>query len=155
MTGAEFASELSRETSRLLPERLRHFKHRRQGRLFKLHYGAPEAHFEVWPHARTGRLEIGLHLEGKPDFNRRGFDILRSRMVEIKGALPAAELEPWDRGWCRMYQTIAAPALDMDLARRAAELLAAYVATLQPVVAEILSSAEGIQPPGHGGGVPR
>ncbi|MGH7775913.1 MAG: hypothetical protein ACREPI_01890 [Candidatus Dormibacterales bacterium] len=148
MTGGEFAGELTRETARLLPEGLRAFRHRRQGRLVKIHYGAPEVHFEAWPHARTGRVEVGLHLEGTAALNRRGFELLRSRMVEIKGALPEAELEPWDRGWCRLYQTLPAPALDAEVARRTAALMARYVEALQPLVAEILSGAG---PAGRGG----
>ncbi|MGH7902603.1 MAG: hypothetical protein ACREPA_00555 [Candidatus Dormibacteraceae bacterium] len=140
MTPAEFFQSLTREVPRRLPADLARFQHRRQGRILKIHYGRPEVHFEAWHHLRGGRLEIGLHVEGKPDLNRRGFELLRSRMVEVKSELPAAELEPWDRSWCRLYQTLPAAELDASLAEAAAALLAAYIRSLQPLAEEILAS---------------
>jgi len=100
----------------------------------KFDFGRPEVHFEAWHHSGSGRMEVGLHLEGPPELNRRGFDLLRARMTEIKRELPRAELEPWDRGWCRLYETFPAPVLSGAAMADTAARLAAYMRTLQPIV---------------------
>ncbi len=105
-----------------------------RGRLLKFHYGDPGVHFEGWHHAGAGRFEVGLHLEADPATNQRRFEALRGRMVEVKGALPRAELEPWDRGWCRLYETFPAPVLDHAVVAEAGERLAAYISVLQPLL---------------------
>ena len=121
-----------------LPVELRAFDTRRgPGRLLKLDYGRPEFHFEAWHHTATVRFEVGLHLEGDAEANSRAAVALRSRLIEIKGRLPNAELEPWDRGWHRIYETFAAPALSTLTLERAAERLAGYITTLQPILEEL------------------
>ena len=118
-----------------LPADLRHYDFGRgRGRLVKVHFGHSETHFEAWHHTGAGRLEVGLHFEGEASLNQRAFDFFRARMVEVKGALPHAELEPWDRGWSRLYETIVAPSLDERALTEATELLVAYITTLQPLV---------------------
>jgi hypothetical protein len=109
-------------------------KGRGHNRLLKLHYGRPEIHFEAWHHTGAGKLEVGLHFEGPAELNQRAFEFFRPRMVEIKASLPRAELEPWDRGWSRLYETLAAPQLDELVLQGAIERLAAYIITLQPLV---------------------
>ena len=107
----------------------------------KLHFGDDAAfHFEVWHHTGAGRLEIGLHFEGPRGENEAAFEFFRARMVEVKARLPRAELEPWDRGWTRMYETVAAPKLDEGVLEVAVERLAAYVVTLQPMLEQFLRS---------------
>ncbi len=80
---------------------------------------------------------MGLHCEGSPRVNERVFAALRERLLEIKAALPSAELEPWDRGWCRLYETFAAPALSQQTLEAAAARLAVYITTLQPMLEEL------------------
>ena len=101
----------------------------------KLHYGRPELHYEAWHHTGDGRLEIGLHFEGTADTNQRALDFFRARMVEVKAHLPRAELEPWDRGWSRLYETLNAPQLDEAVLDAAIERMAAYITTLEPMLA--------------------
>ena len=81
-----------------------------------------------------GRLEVGLHFEGAPDENQATFEFFRPRMIEVKASLPRAELEPWDRGWSRLYETFPAPNLDEQVLDGAVERLAGYITTLQPLV---------------------
>ena len=100
----------------------------------KVHYGRPEFHYEAWHHTGAGRLEIGLHFEGPSDENQAAFDFFRVRMIEIKAHLPRAELEPWDRGWSRLYETLPAPQLDESVLDRAVERMAEYVVNLQPLL---------------------
>jgi hypothetical protein len=104
----------------------------------KLHYGRPEFHYEAWHHTGAGRLEIGLHFEGSAQQNQEAFDFFRVRMIEVKAQLPHAELEPWDRGWSRLYETLPAPQLDERVVDSAVDLMSDYIVTLQPLVESLL-----------------
>jgi hypothetical protein len=137
----EFFGGLRKGLKTTLPPELRRFETSRgHSRLVKLHYGHPELHFEAWHHTGDGRLELGLHFEGPAAENQRAFDFFRARMVEVKAQLPRAELEPWDRGWSRLYETLPAPQLDGQLLDSAVERLGAYITTLQPLVVQFLRS---------------
>jgi hypothetical protein len=100
----------------------------------KLYFAEPAFHYEAWHHTGAGRLEVGLHFEGSTAENDAAFDFFRARMVEVKASLPRAELEPWDRGWSRLYETIPAARLDEDVLWRSVDCMVAYVVTLQPLV---------------------
>jgi hypothetical protein len=131
----EFFGELRKGVKAKVPAPLRKFNSARgRGRLVKLHFGRSEFHYEAWHHTGAGRLEVGLHFEGPGELNQEAFDFFRPRMVEIKASLPRAELEPWDRGWSRLYETLQAPQLDERVLHTATERLTAYMITLQPLV---------------------
>lgn len=100
----------------------------------KLHFGRPEFHYEAWHHTGGGRLEIGLHFEGSREENQDAFDFFRAQMVGIKSQLPRAELEPWDRGWSRLYETLPAAQLDEDVLDLAVGCMSDYIVTLQPLL---------------------
>jgi hypothetical protein len=100
----------------------------------KLHYGRPEFHYEAWHHTGAGRLEIGLHFEGSNAENQEAFEFFRGHMLEVKAQLPRAELEPWDRGWSRLYETLPAPQLDEEVLDDTASRMAGYIVTLQPLL---------------------
>lgn len=137
LSPSEFFDALPVALAPRLPIDLRTFDKRRgRGRLAKFDYGHPETHFEIWHHAGAGRLEVGLHFEGPAALNDAALAYFRTRLVEIKKSIPRAELEPWDRGWSRLYETVSASALTGALLDSASELLAAYVITLQPMVDE-------------------
>ncbi len=103
----------------------------------KVHFGEPAFHYEAWHHTGAGRLEVGLHFEASAAENQAAFDFFRGRMVEVKAALPRAELEPWDRGWTRLYETIPATRLDRDVVVLAAQLMSTYIVTLQPLLKQL------------------
>jgi hypothetical protein len=136
---AEFFAGVRKGLRASLPENLRRFEvGRGHSRLLKIHFGRPELHFEAWHHPGDGRLEIGLHFEGPASMNESALGYFRARMVEVKARLPRAELEPWDRGWSRLYETLPAPVLD-DLVQDAAlEKMRAYITNLQPMVESFL-----------------
>ena len=122
-----------------LPSELKRFSlGRGHSRLLKLQYSRPDIHYEAWHHTGDGRLEVGLHFEGTAELNDRAFDYFRSRMVEVKAMLPRAELEPWDRGWSRLYETLRAPRLDEPAQTAVAGLMVRYIEVLQPMVERFL-----------------
>jgi len=135
LSPADFFAGLRKRLKTSLPLALRNFTSGRgRGRLMKIHYAQPEFHYEAWHHTGDGRLEVGLHFEGSTDQNHRAFEFFRSHVLEVKANLPRAELEPWDRGWSRLYETLPAPQLDELVLDRAAETMTAYIVTLQPLV---------------------
>jgi hypothetical protein len=135
----EFFAAVRRDVKARLPDELKRFElGRGHSRLLKIHYSRPDVHFEAWHHTGGARLEVGLHFEGAPEFNHRAFAYFRTRMIEIKAMLPRAELEPWDRGWSRLYETVAAPHLDERVEAATADLLARYIEALQPMVQRFL-----------------
>src|SRR5437899_8668604 len=136
---SDFFAGLRKGVKPKLPAAMRDFRTSRgRGRLMKLHFGQPAYHFEAWHHTGAGRLEVGLHFEASAAENQAAFEFFRSRMVEVKARLPRAELEPWDRGWSRLYETAQAARLDEDVLARAVECMAPYVVTLQPLLEEFM-----------------
>ena len=136
----DFFSGLRKGLKTKLPATLRSFTSARRGRLMKLYYSRPEFHYEAWHHTGAGRLEIGLHFEASAQENQDAFDFFRGRMVEVKAQLPHAELEPWDRGWSRLYETLPAPQLDERVLDSAVARMSGYIVALQPLLAELNDS---------------
>ena len=140
---SDFFADLRKGLKARLPAAMRKFRTTRgRGRLMKLHFGEPAFHYEAWHHTGAGRLEVGLHFEASAAENEAAFEFFRSRMVEVKANLPRAELEPWDRGWSRLYETLRAARLDDGVVNDAAECMAAYIVTLQPLLDQFLRSRE-------------
>src|SRR3989475_4554611 len=108
----------------------------------KLYFGEPAFHYEAWHHTGAGRLEVGLHFESSAADNQAAFDFFRSRMVEVKAGLPRAELEPWDRGWSRLYETVPAARLDDQVLGQAGGGMAEYVVPVPPMVDQFLRSRD-------------
>jgi len=135
----DFFSGLRKGVKARLPAPLRTFTSARgRGRLMKLHYRRPDFHYEAWHHTGDGRLEIGLHFEGSRAENQSAFDFFRAQMIGIKADLPYAELEPWDRGWSRLYETLPAAQLDEDVLDAAIERMSHYIVTLEPLLEALL-----------------
>lgn len=108
----------------------------------KVHFGEPALHYEAWHHAAAGRLEVGLHFEASAEENKAAFDFFRVRMVEVKASLPRAELEPWDRGWSRLYETLPAARLDDIVLNHTVECMTDYIVNLQPLLDQFLRSRD-------------
>ena len=126
-----------------LPAELRAFHVQPRGHLLKLWYG-PDAqvHFEIWAHDRTEQLELGLHFEAQPERNewlRRQF---AAQLIELKMALGnGVEVEPWDRGWTRLYETHPLSPLDEARVAAFAARVAQFIAVVQPMYTAICAEA--------------
>ena len=98
----------------------------------------PRIHIEAWWHAKTGRLELGLHLEATPEVNDRIAQGLSRRILAIKGRLGSQlDLEPWDRGWVRLYETTAVEVFDRARIESSARRIAELIAVLLPVCRQL------------------
>jgi hypothetical protein len=139
---SDFFTALRKGLKPRLPAALRNFRTTRgRGRLMKVYFDELAFHYEAWHHAGAGRVEVGLHFEGTHAENEAAVEFFRARMVEVKASLPRAELEPWDRGWSRLYETLPAPRLDEDVLWRTVDCMTDYVVTLQPMLDQFLKES--------------
>ena len=140
---SDFFTALRKGLKPKLPAELRGFRTTRgRGRLIKVYFEEPSFHYEAWHHAGAGRLEVGLHFEATQPENDAALEYFRARMVEVKASLPRAELEPWDRGWSRLYETLPAARLDEDVLWRSVDCMAEYVVNLQPMLEQFWKESQ-------------
>jgi hypothetical protein len=100
----------------------------------QIHFGDARMHYEVWPVRKTGRLEIGLHLEGTASWSRAVAAALAQRGDEIRRVLgPGYELEDWTAAWCRLHETLPYQRLSPALAEEAARRLVRLITRLRPI----------------------
>lgn len=102
--------------------------------LAKAWYGNHDLHYEITPRPRLGTIEIGLHFEADPLTNARLLAAFRANAKTVRSALADARLEEWDRGWCRVWESLPFRTPDAALARELADRIAAYVISLEPIL---------------------
>jgi hypothetical protein len=113
---------------------LKQVNHRVRSSQAQWFYDDPRLHFEAWWHANTGRLELGLHLEGPPQLNQRIAGVLSRQMLMIQARLGGRlDLEPWDKGWVRLYETYPVEVFDQDRVAMTASRIAELIAVLWPM----------------------
>jgi len=124
-----------------LPTRLKGVSHRARSSQAQWFFGDPRLHFEAWWHANTGRLELGLHLEAEPATNDRIAAGLARQLLMIKARLgQQLDLEPWDRGWVRLYETTAIEVFDAAQVKRTAARIAELIVVIWPMCQELRKS---------------
>ena len=121
-----------------LPAGLRDVTHRVRSSQAQWYFDDPRLHFEAWWHANTGRLELGLHLEAAPALNERIATGLARQLLVIKARLGQhLDLEPWDRGWVRLYETDAVEVFDAARVKRTAARIAELIVVVWPMCREL------------------
>lgn len=124
-----------------LPAGLREVSHRARSSQAQWFFGDSRLHFEAWWHANTGRLELGFHLEAEPAINDRIAAGLAGQLLLIKARLgQQLDLEPWDRGWVRLYETHAIEVFDAAQIKRTATRMAELIAFIWPMCQELRKS---------------
>ena len=124
-----------------LPTRLRDVKHRARSSQTQWFFDDPRLHFEAWWHPNTGRLELGLHLEAEPAINERIAAGLARQLLMLKARLgQQLDLEPWDRGWLRLYETYPVEVFDAARIQRTAARLAELITVVWPMCQELRKS---------------
>jgi hypothetical protein len=121
-----------------LPPAMREISHRARSSQAQWFFGDPRLHFEAWWHPNTGRLELGLHLEAEPAINDRIAARLARQLLMIKARLgQQLDLEPWDRGWVRLYETYAIEVFDAGQIKRTATRMAELITVIWPMCQEL------------------
>jgi hypothetical protein len=136
-----FFRELPDSLRPRLPPELVEFTYRPRGSLAQLHYDDPRVHYELWFHWRTGRLEIGLHFERDERTNEDLFQLYDRHIVAIKAALgETIDLERWDKGWARIYETWPCEKVDRSFRALVLDRLSRQIVVLEPIRQSALSS---------------
>jgi hypothetical protein len=124
-----------------LPARLKGARHRARSSQAQWFYDDPRLHFEAWWHANSGRLELGLHLEAEPAMNERIATGLARQLLMIKARLGRQlDLEPWDRGWVRLYETDPVEVFDAARIQRTAARMAELITVIWPMCQDLRKS---------------
>ena len=125
---------------------MRDVSHRVRSSQAQWYFDDPRLHFEAWWHANTGRLELGLHLEAAPALNERIATGLARQLLVIKARLgQQLDLEPWDRGWVRLYETDAVEVFDAARVKRTAARIAELIVVIWPMCQELRKSGAKIR----------
>ncbi|MBA2370224.1 MAG: hypothetical protein ACR2G8_05030 [Candidatus Limnocylindria bacterium] len=122
-----------------VPDALGEIRHRGRGSLAKWWYGNPAIHYESTLRPRQRSIEVGLHFEADELTNARLLAAFRAQAKRIARGLGDVRIEEWDRGWARVWETIALtePAGARNgtaVGRR----IAAYVSVLEPILRDEL-----------------
>lgn len=126
----------------LLPQSLQHIKWRSRNWLVQIYYGDPAFHYEIWALPGGERLEMGLHFESKNRLhNQHLLHAFDGRMIEIKAELgDQVEAEPWDKGWSKVYETLAREELTRRFLEQVALRLARVIEVLEPMLRQALET---------------
>jgi hypothetical protein len=112
--------------------------HLATGWMVKLWFGNKDLHYEcgVYPHRKV--VELGLHFESDAFTNQLLLGALRGHAKAIARRIPTARLEPWDKGWARVWEPIPLQRFDDEFGAQVTTTLAKYVRVLEPILEDAL-----------------
>ncbi|HEX8598689.1 MAG TPA: hypothetical protein VF952_09275 [Chloroflexia bacterium] len=144
LSASQFITQVAAQAGADLRAAGLHFQVQARGRLVKFWSGDDASvHYEVWVHEREARLEVGFHMESDETRNAalyREFDkCLLDLQVQLGGGV---WLEPWDKGWVRLYETQPLWPLDTGRVYDTAERVVALAKAVEPVYQSILAKLE-------------
>jgi hypothetical protein len=139
----QFFRDLPSELRRRLPSALHGFTYKPRGSLAQVYFRDPRVHYEAWFHWRTGRLELGLHFERDERTNDRLFQSFDRYILQLKDELgQSIDLERWDKGWARLYETWPCEKVDDPFRARMSDRFARIIVSSEPILDEV-SQQEG------------
>lgn len=139
LTRRDFFHDVAEALRQSLPDSLRDFQVWTGAENFKLSYGHPRMHYEIWTNGRDRHIEIGLHFEDGPESTERLLRFFDARIVEIKHELgPTIELERWTNSWGHLFRLIPYQPLTDDLTAEASQELTRMICVLQPLLDEAM-----------------
>ncbi len=139
LTRRDFFHDVADALRQSLPEPLRGFEFWTGAENFKLNYGRPRVHYEIWTNGRDRHIEVGLHFEDGPESTERLLRFFDARIVEIKHELgPAVELERWTNSWGHLFRLIPYQPLTDELTAEVSQELTRMICVLQPLLDEAL-----------------
>ncbi|HLZ47158.1 MAG TPA: hypothetical protein VKR80_00735 [Candidatus Limnocylindria bacterium] len=108
------------------------------GWMVKLWFGNKDLHYECGVYHRRQVVELGLHFESDAFTNQLLLGALRLHAKAIAKRLPAARIEPWDKGWARVWEAIPLAPFDEPYSALVTGTLARYVRVLEPILEDSL-----------------
>jgi hypothetical protein len=118
---AGFFRALSRQVQAALPTHLKGVSHRVRSSQAQWFFDDPR-----------------LHLEAEPALNDRIATGLARQLLLIKARLgQQLDLEPWDRGWIRLYETHPIEVFDAAQIKRTAARMAELIVVIWPMCQEL------------------
>ncbi len=137
MRSSDFMKAIPGATREHLPSALHDFRWRARSWLVQVYYGHPRLHYEVWSMSRRDLLELGLHFEHRDrSLNARLLSHFDAHAVAIKAQLgEQVEVEPWDKGWAKVYQTLPLQPFEPLYLEDVSLKLAQMITVLQPILA--------------------
>jgi len=139
MQARDFLRRVPAAVRSTLPAELSSFRASEGFSMSQMWYGNRALHYEAWIRSRLNVIELGLHFEADPLTNARLLAAFQAQRRTVERALGAeARIEPWDKGWARVWEPIALQTLDGDFLSRVASRIAAYVSVLEPVLRDAL-----------------
>jgi hypothetical protein len=137
---SSFIAAVARDVHRHYAEQGHEPRHHVRGRLAQFWWGNTSAfHYELWIHERTLQLELGLHFEGPSHVNEHLLAEFSRHLVEIQQELgDSIWLEPWDKGWARLYETQPLMPLDEGRVFAVTSRLCEIADCLQPILDSLL-----------------
>jgi len=83
-------------------------------------------------------VELGLHFESDSFTNQILLGAIRTHAKSIARRLPTARIEPWDKGWARVWESIPLQPFDERFSAQVTKALAKYVRVLEPMLEDSL-----------------
>ena len=104
----------------------------------KLWFGNKDLHYECGVYLHRKVIELGLHFESDAMTNLQLLGAFRARSKAIARRLPTARIEPWDKGWTRVWESILLAPFEPEFSEHVTKRFARYVRVLQPILEEDL-----------------
>jgi hypothetical protein len=136
MRSSDFMKSIPDATRAHLPPALRGFHWQARSWLVQIYYDQPRVHYEVWSLPRRSVLELGLHFEHRDrSVNDRLLAHFDAHAVAVKAELgEQVEMEPWDKGWAKVYETLPLEPFEPPYLEKVAARLAQVIEYLQPIL---------------------
>ena len=104
----------------------------------KLWFGNKDLHYECGVFLHRKVVELGLHFESDALTNLMLLGALKARAKTIARKLPTARIEPWDKGWTRVWESIPLARFDDAYCAEVTKRFARYVEVLEPMLEDDL-----------------
>ena len=131
----EFLHEVQERTVQALDPALGPPTVKRVFSSLQIHFGEPRLHYEVWPVSKTGRIEVGLHIEGPHDWSREVAAQIACYADDLRATLgPDWELEDWTASWSRLHMTFPLATLTEPVAQDVAAATCRLIHGTEPVL---------------------
>lgn len=147
MSYAAFLRSLPPVVAAALPDGPVLKPHQPFGGILQFQTGDRRLHYEVARFKRMRQFELGLHFESRDkQLNRFLLDGFQRHLIEIRHQLgDTVVVEPWDRGWSKLYTLVPQQPLTVKYQQQIATRLAELIVCCHPILSELVAAYRGAQ----------